>query len=891
MNKIKYIISLFAVVLLLGCEKDEGNGAVAVRETKVTAGIGATRTVFVQGNGVTKTNWEVNDPIGVVSSKQYNLKYYATTGGASSDFKADEEKIFNPEGALYAYYPYNTEYDITNSYAAVPDIDVQNFKESASEYDFLYAKASATDNQVNFSFQHLFAFIKVTVSDETISDRGNNGGLYISSAANISCYGSQFDLANQEIITRNTKNDISYIIPENVSFSDGSDKHTYYIAILPQPANTEINIYKLVNGAPESTPLATRKAPESGFEAGNTYIVNLANTLSDEEKLAKEKQALIDIYNSTNGSSWITKTNWCSDAPVGEWHGITTDNDGFVIGLELDNNNLSGGLPESIADLTKIILMRLYDNNLTGIIPEAFTKTKVWRENWPNIVIYNSFNTTDLYIPAPVFSSTRTVDGKSISSNMYAENKFTILFRWTSNSRYASNISPVVNLLTTLYNKYKERGLEIVGFAGETVSELNTYLTGGLMANPASAWMNISTNYASGNDFVLNSDYFPCISVVDQNGVIVFTSFIQNINELQDFLSFQIESGGEIYTSTDYSQDGVVTQLQTASVGNGIDIVLMGDAYSDRLIADGTYETVMRKAADFLFVEEPYKSFRNMFNIYMVNVVSPNDVYLPNTITALECKFGTGTHVGGNDNKCIEYAQKALSTRSAGDELGARMRDVLIVVMMNSTKYAGTCYMYRYPSIKNDFGTGFSVSYFPIGEDDEAFKRVLNHETNGHGFAKLDDEYGYQDEGHIKSDEAAEHVTLYKDFGWYKNTDVTSDPATIKWKHFLNDSRYADQGLGIFEGGSTYWSGVWRPTDNSIMRHNTGGFNAPSREAIYYRMHKLAYGEDWVYNYEEFVEFDLAHYSSAATRGIPYKAEDFTNFVPLAPPVIIDVVE
>ena len=36
----------------------------------------------------------------------------------------------------------------------------------------------------------------------------------------------------------------------------------------------------------------------------------------------------------------------------------------------------------------------------------------------------------------------------------------------------------------------------------------------------------------------------------------------------------------------------------------------------------------------------------------------------------------------------------------------------------------------------------------------------------------------------------------------------------------------------------------------------TGKFNAPSREAIYYRIHKLAYGASWKYDYETFVSWD-----------------------------------
>jgi hypothetical protein len=106
-------------------------------------------------------------------------------------------------------------------------------------------------------------------------------------------------------------------------------------------------------------------------------------------------------------------------------------------------------------------------------------------------------------------------------------------------------------------------------------------------------------------------------------------------------------------------------------------------------------------------------------------------------------------------------------------------------------------------------------------------------------------------------------------FGWYKNIDYirfdwqTHEPiydyineSTVKWRHFLSDPRYANEGLGIYEGAFTYYMGAYRPTENSIMHHKTGGFNAPSREAIYIRIHKLAYGDDWEYDYEEFVKYD-----------------------------------
>ena len=90
---------------------------------------------------------------------------------------------------------------------------------------------------------------------------------------------------------------------------------------------------------------------------------------------------------------------------------------------------------------------------------------------------------------------------------------------------------------------------------------------------------------------------------------------------------------------------------------------------------------------------------------------------------------------------------------------------------------------------------------------------------------------------------------------WYSNVDITSDPAKIKWSQFLADDRYKNQ-VGIYEGGFTYEYGVWRPTQNGIMNDNRGGFNAPSRYTIWYRIHKLAYGSSWDGSFEDFVTYD-----------------------------------
>ena len=52
--------------------------------------------------------------------------------------------------------------------------------------------------------------------------------------------------------------------------------------------------------------------------------------------------ALVALYNATEGGSWTTRTNWLSDRPLDEWHGVTTDSDGRVTALDLSPQPVDG---------------------------------------------------------------------------------------------------------------------------------------------------------------------------------------------------------------------------------------------------------------------------------------------------------------------------------------------------------------------------------------------------------------------------------------------------------------------------------------------------------------------------------------------------------------------
>lgn len=308
----------------------------------------------------------------------------------------------------------------------------------------------------------------------------------------------------------------------------------------------------------------------------------------------------------------------------------------------------------------------------------------------------------------------------------------------------------------------------------------------------------------------------------------------------------------------EYGEDQWLT-LQKAIRGNngGINIVFVGDGYNGKDIAEGNYLKDMQEGVEHFFGIEPYKTYRNYFNVYTPFALSTESgVGTVNTIRYN--RFNT-TFTGGVGLRC-DYDEMFRYALNAPTVTVDNLCQTLIVVIPNSTDYGGICQMWEDGSAiafcpKSTYG-------YPLDS-----RGVMQHEAGGHGFGKLGDEYIYHNAfidfcdctccGHVDA------VNWAKSLGWYDNLSLTGKMHQVPWSHLIFDSRYSDI-VDIFEGGYMHNRGVFRSEQNSCMNNDIPYYSTISRESIVKRIKRYA-GEE--YSFEEFVANDKRD-AGAVTRTV-----------------------
>lgn len=297
----------------------------------------------------------------------------------------------------------------------------------------------------------------------------------------------------------------------------------------------------------------------------------------------------------------------------------------------------------------------------------------------------------------------------------------------------------------------------------------------------------------------------------------------------------------------EYGEDEWIT-LQKATKGNngGINIVLLGDGFNAKDIASGKYLNDIKQEVEYFFGIEPYKTYRDYFNVYTaIPLSTESGVGTVNTIryNRFNTTFTGGVGLKADYDEVFDYALGAPTVNKGN------LNQTLIIMVPNSTDYGGICQMWE---------DGSAIAFCPQSTYGYPLdtRGVIQHEAGGHGFGKLGDEYIYHNAfidfcgcsccGHVLEFNAA------KSLGWYDNLELTGKMHSVGWSHLIFDNRYSDI-VDIYEGGYMHNRGVFRSEPNSCMNNDIPYYSTISRESIVKRIKAYA-GE--TYSFEDFVKND-----------------------------------
>ena len=104
-----------------------------------------------------------------------------------------------------------------------------------------------------------------------------------------------------------------------------------------------------------------RLAPD--MMLGSSHFCDSVSEIPQEEC-----EAMVALYENTDGANWSNNSGWLDTSTPCNWYGVTCSA-GHVTRLNLYDNQLRGSIPPELGDLTNLTLLFLHHNQLSGSIP------------------------------------------------------------------------------------------------------------------------------------------------------------------------------------------------------------------------------------------------------------------------------------------------------------------------------------------------------------------------------------------------------------------------------------------------------------------------------------------------------------------------------------------
>ena len=408
------------------------------------------------------------------------------------------------------------------------------------------------------------------------------------------------------------------------------------------------------------------------------------------------------------------------------------------------------------------------------------------------------------------------------------------------------------------------------------------------------------------------------------------------------FESSRIKDFGTIALGNEFEDlnDGSLDPIKYLSATEGtkpVTIAVIPEGFTKEELPN--YEFLAKSALNALFDTEPYKTYRNRFNAYILKVPSResgasitdgNGNITTQVATYFGIRWGTDSY---GDMQADASTVYSFVTEKCPDIVNGihTIDEVPILIIINDERYGGICNISStgrghgmVPYVGRGGGLAWSLPDFVAATDDPLptpvtdetlqtysrdrtqadmnevggfnygdWRNIVVHEFGGHCFARLGDEYwttlGYDPNPMYGHDWPVPY-----------SLNVSSDPAATPWKTELldrlsalvaRDARYGR--IGVFQGaGGGSLFGRWRSEKISCMIDNRFYFSARQRYLITQRIFTLS--DDLAsFSFESWLAKDVTadpvrDAANSPTPGLKSGHTSYTLVGPLPPPILED---
>ena len=245
---------------------------------------------------------------------------------------------------------------------------------------------------------------------------------------------------------------------------------------------------------------------------------------------------------------------------------------------------------------------------------------------------------------------------------------------------------------------------------------------------------------------------------------------------------------------------------------NRVDLVIVGDGYQAAQLP--TYASQVANIASAFFNKEPYHTYQPLFLVHRIDVVSVDSGVDNDPVQGIQknTALDMGYWCGGTERAlCVDVSKAYQFANNAPDV-------DLVLALANSSMYGGV----GYPS--SDLATSAAGNGSAL--------EIVRHEF-GHALGNLADEYDYGGSTTYVGPEPNEANVS-------KLTSAQMSAAMTKWFRWIGVNNAAFDGLvSSYEGARYCQFGIYRPTNNSLMRNLNRPFNLPSAEKLILEIYRI----------------------------------------------------